>query len=131
MPTDSRFDEWRAKLPQPLGTPATFAVAGNRLQVAIPLPEAVAVTSPYLYALTNDAVRYADAQNFRRTADRLIAELPLAQAPAATFEGVVDLGTGRALRFAASPGVVPFGRKRRRRRPELAAGACSRFSVRS
>jgi hypothetical protein len=37
-PADPRFDEWRAKLPQPLGSPATFAVAGDRLRVAIPLP---------------------------------------------------------------------------------------------
>ncbi|NJC04304.1 DsbC/DsbD-like thiol-disulfide interchange protein/cytochrome c biogenesis protein CcdA [Sphingomonas kaistensis] len=108
-PTDLRFDGWRAKLPQPLGSPGTFAVAGDRLQVAIPLPESVAVTAPYLYAITGDVVRYADAQAFRRTPDRLIAELPLAQAPAAGFEGVIDLGTGRALRFAAAPGAVPEG----------------------
>jgi DsbC/DsbD-like thiol-disulfide interchange protein/cytochrome c biogenesis protein CcdA len=106
---DHRFDEWRAKLPQPLGSPASFAVTGDRLQVAIPLPESVAVSAPYLYALTGDAVRYADAQSFRRTADRLIAELPLAQAPAGRFDGVIDLGTGRALRFSAAPGAVPEG----------------------
>jgi DsbC/DsbD-like thiol-disulfide interchange protein/cytochrome c biogenesis protein CcdA len=108
-PADARFDSWRAKLPQPLGSPATFAVAGNRLQVAIPLPDTVAVTSPYLYAITGDTVRYAEAQSFRRMADRLIAELPLAQAPSGSFEGVIDLGTGRALRFAAAPGPVPEG----------------------
>lgn len=107
--TDTRFDEWRAKLPQPLGTPATFAVAGDRLQVAIPLPDTVAVTAPYVYAITGDTVRYAEAQSFRRTANRLIAELPLAQAPIAGFEGVIDLGTGRALRFTAAPGAVPEG----------------------
>ncbi|WP_426265553.1 protein-disulfide reductase DsbD family protein [Sphingomonas sp. LHG3443-2] len=107
--TDPRFDDWRAKLPQPLGSPASYAVAGNRLEVAIPLPQSVAVTTPYLYAITGDAVRYADAQRFRRTADRLIAELPLDAAPAGRFEGVIDLGTGRALRFAAAPGPVPEG----------------------
>lgn len=108
-PADPRFDGWRAKLPQPLGSPATYIVAGDRLQVAIPLPQTVAVTKPYLYAVTGDAVRYADNQTFRRTADRLIAELPLAQAPAGRFEGVIDLGTGRALRFVAAPGPVPSG----------------------
>lgn len=108
-PADSRFDGWRAKLPQPLGSAATYAVAGNQLQVAIPLPATVAVTAPYLYALTGETVRYADAQHFRRTADRLIAELPLAQAPNGRFEGVIDLGTGRALRFGAAPGPVPPG----------------------
>nr|WP_314446836.1 protein-disulfide reductase DsbD domain-containing protein [uncultured Sphingomonas sp.] len=106
---DPRFDEWRAKLPQPLGSPATFAVAGDALKVAIPLPEAVAVKAPYLYAVTGDTVRYADIQRFRRTADRLIAELPLAAAPTGGFEGVIDLGTGRALRFTAAPGSVPDG----------------------
>jgi thiol:disulfide interchange protein len=107
--SDDRFDGWRAKLPQPLGSPATYAVTGDRLEVAIPLPQSVAVTTPFLYAITGDAVRYAEAQTFRRTADRLITELPLAQAPAGRFEGVIDLGTGRALRFAAAPGAVPQG----------------------
>jgi thiol:disulfide interchange protein len=107
--SDDRFDGWRAKLPQPLGSPATYVVTGDRLEVAIPLPQQVAVTTPYLYAITGDGVRYAEAQTFRRTADRLIAELPLAQAPAGQFEGVIDLGTGRALRFAAAPGAVPQG----------------------
>ncbi|GAA3995777.1 protein-disulfide reductase DsbD family protein [Sphingomonas humi] len=106
---DPRFDAWRAKLPQPLGSPATFAIAADRLKVAIPLPENVAVGEPHLFAITGDAVRYAEAQRFRRTADRLIAELPLAAAPSGEFEGVIDLGTGRALRFAAAPGPVPDG----------------------
>jgi DsbC/DsbD-like thiol-disulfide interchange protein/cytochrome c biogenesis protein CcdA len=108
-PTDTRFDLWRARLPQPLGSKASFAIAGDRLHLAIPLPESVAVKSPYLYAVTGDIVRYADAQRFRRTADRLIAELPLAEAPTGAFDGVIDLGTGRALRFTATPGAVPDG----------------------
>jgi DsbC/DsbD-like thiol-disulfide interchange protein/cytochrome c biogenesis protein CcdA len=108
-PADTRFDLWRARLPQPLGSKASFATAGDRLHLAIPLPESVAVKSPYLYAVTGDIVRYADAQRFRRTADRLIAELPLAEAPTGAFDGVIDLGTGRALRFTATPGAVPDG----------------------
>jgi DsbC/DsbD-like thiol-disulfide interchange protein/cytochrome c biogenesis protein CcdA len=108
-PADTRFDLWRARLPQPLGSKASFAIAGDRLHLAIPLPESVAVKSPYLYAVTGDIVRYADAQRFRRTADRLIAELPLAEAPTGAFDGVIDLGTGRALRFTATPGAVPDG----------------------
>ena len=107
--TDPRFDEWRGKLPQPLGPGATFAVAGDRLQVAIPLPESIAVKSPHLFAITGDAVHYAEAQSFRRTADRLIADLPVGVAQPASFAGVIDLGTGRALRFDAAPGAIPEG----------------------
>jgi DsbC/DsbD-like thiol-disulfide interchange protein/cytochrome c biogenesis protein CcdA len=111
-PADPRFDGWRTKLPQPLGPGATFAAAGDRLQVAIPLPNTVAVTAPHLFAVSEDVVRYADAQTFRRTGDRLIAELPLAGAPAGPFTGVIDLGTGRALRLEAVPGAVPEGGRR-------------------
>ncbi|WP_300973810.1 protein-disulfide reductase DsbD [Sphingomonas sp. LHG3406-1] len=106
---DPRFDDWRGKLPQPLGPGATFAVSGGRLQVAIPLPESVAVGVPHFFPVTEEIARYAEPQRFRRTADRLVADLPLSAAPKGSFAGVIDLGTGRALRVEAAPGPVPTG----------------------
>ena len=106
---DGRFDAWRARLPQPLGPGATFAITGQKLHLAIPLPQDVAVTTPHFYPTTEEIIRYAEPQAFRRTADRLVAELPLARAPSGSFDGVIDFGTGRALVVDAVPGAVPDG----------------------
>lgn len=106
---DPRFDDWRARVPQPLGSAARYATSGERLQIAIPLPESVAVDRPYFYPLSDGAVRYAEAQRFRRAGSMLIADLALDQAPTGPVSGVVALGGGRALRVDAAPGQVPAG----------------------
>jgi DsbC/DsbD-like thiol-disulfide interchange protein/cytochrome c biogenesis protein CcdA len=108
-PADPRFDEWRAKLPRPLGSPSTFAVEGRRLRVAIPLPSSVPVGKPYLFPVTEEVARYAEPQLFRRSGDMLVAELAVKQAPAGHFAGLVELGDGRGLSFQAVPGAVPQG----------------------
>jgi DsbC/DsbD-like thiol-disulfide interchange protein len=69
---DPRFDNWRTRLPQPLGPGATFAPAGDRLHVAIPLPDTVAVTTPHLFRLGRHRAlcRRADLPAYRRPLDR-------------------------------------------------------------
>jgi thiol:disulfide interchange protein len=106
---DPRFDGWRAKLPRPLGAPASFAIQGERLHVAVPLPASVPVGQPYLFPVTENVARYAEPQAFRRVGDTLVAELPVRRAPGERFAGVVALGDGRGLSFEASPGAVPEG----------------------
>jgi DsbC/DsbD-like thiol-disulfide interchange protein/cytochrome c biogenesis protein CcdA len=108
-PTDPRFDHWRERLPQPLGSPARFAVEGERLKVAVPLPASVPVGTPYLFPITEDVARYAEPQVFRRMGDTLVAELPVRRGPERSFAGVVELGDGRGLSFEATPGAVPEG----------------------
>jgi len=106
---DPRFDQWRAKVPQPLGSGATYDVRGPTLRIAIPLPAAVDIGQPYLYPVTDDVVRYGEPQRFRRNGDMLVAELPIVRSPKGSFSGTVDLGSGRALRIEAAPGAVPDG----------------------
>ena len=107
--SDLRFDDWRAKLPRPLGSRATFAIEGGRLKIAVPLPASVPVGEPYLFPVTEDVARYGEPQFFRRSGDTLVAELPVRRPPGATFAGVVALGDGRGLSFEAVPGSVPEG----------------------
>ena len=38
---DARFNEWRRALPRPLAAPARFKLAGDRLEIAVPLPASV------------------------------------------------------------------------------------------
>ena len=105
----ARFDEWRQKLPRPLGSPTAFATADGKLRVAIPLPQSVAVTEPYLFPATDNVVDYAGAQQFRRSGDTLVAELPLKGGAPQRFAGVLALDDGRGLAFEAAPGNVPSG----------------------
>ena len=107
-PRRAQFDAWRKALPQPLATSGRFAVEGDKLHIAVPLPANVAVEGPYLFPVTDGAIDYEAPQSFRRTGDWLIADLALKKAPTA-FEGVIALGEARGLEFRASPGEVPQG----------------------
>ena len=62
---DARFDAWRRALPQPLATPARFAMAGDRIEVALALPASVALGEPYLFPADDRVVDYAAPQSFQ------------------------------------------------------------------
>jgi DsbC/DsbD-like thiol-disulfide interchange protein/cytochrome c biogenesis protein CcdA len=106
---DARFNGWRQALPRPLVTPARFAAAGDKLRIAIPLPQSVAVRAPYLFPITDDAVDYDAPQSFRRSGDMLVAELQRKGDAPARFAGVLALRDGSGLEFNAVPGAVPEG----------------------
>jgi DsbC/DsbD-like thiol-disulfide interchange protein/cytochrome c biogenesis protein CcdA len=108
MDQRARFDEWRRKLPQPLGSPARFATGDGVLRLAIPLPGSVPVRNLNFFPLTLDTIEYAAPQTFRRSGDLLIAELRAEAAPT-SFRGVLSLGDGRGLQVVAEPGEVPRG----------------------
>ena len=110
---DARFDQWRAALPAPLGSTATFALAGNTLRIAIPLPRAVVLEAPHLFVADDHLVDYAAPQVLRRTADRLVVELPRAKFAAlepTAFSAVLRLNrAGDGVTVEARPGAVPSG----------------------
>jgi thiol:disulfide interchange protein len=109
-PQRAQFDEWRRALPRPLASVGHFAVVGNRLRVAIPLPASVEVGQPYLFPITDGPVDYAAKQGFRRSGDWVIAELRSKGAAPKEFAGVLALGDGRGREFRAVSGAVPEGR---------------------
>ena len=106
---DARFGEWRRALPRPLASPARFASAGDRIEVALALPASVTLGEPYLFPADDGVVDYAAPQSFRRDGDTLIASLRAKGASPASFSGVLALGDGRGLSFTADPGAVPSG----------------------
>jgi len=105
----AQFDQWRQALPRPLATQARFAIAGDKLEVAIPLPSEVEVDKPYFFPATDGPVDYAGEQHFRRLGDQLIAELPRRSGEPKEFTGVLAYGDGRGLEVHALPGTVPHG----------------------
>ncbi len=108
-PRRAQFDEWRRALPRPLPTVGHFAAAGDKLQVAIPLPASTGVEDPYVYPIADGPVDYAAKQNFRRSGDWLIAEVQRKGALPKEFSGVLALTDGRGLEFRTVPGAVPEG----------------------
>src|SRR5262245_13725784 len=110
VPQRAQFDRWRQALPQPLASAGRFAVVGNILRIAIPLPASVEVGEPYLFPITDGPVDYEAKQVFRRSGDTLIAELQRKNSAPKEFSGVLALSDGRGLEFRAMPGSVPDGR---------------------
>ena len=108
-PERAQFDAWRQALPRPLASVGHFAIAGDKLRVAVPLPATTELHEPYLFPITDGPVDYDAPQTFRRSGDTLIAELKRKGAAPAAFEGVLALSDGRGLEFRAIPGPVPEG----------------------
>lgn len=113
-PLDPRFVQWRAALPAPLGQPATFAMAGGKLRLAIPFPAAAPLEKPHFFINESSTIAYAAAQQFRRKGDTLIVELERASGatgPApASVSGVISIGgAAGGLELVARPGPVPQG----------------------
>ena len=109
---DTRFDGWRAALPAPLGSKATFAVNGQTLRVAIPLPASVTLDQPHLFMASEGQIKYGAAQRFFRDGDRLVVELERADKAAtpSQLSAVLRLGKGPdGLAITAAPGPVPAG----------------------
>ncbi|MDP9423145.1 MAG: thioredoxin family protein [Pseudomonadota bacterium] len=105
----ARFDEWRRALPRPLASPAKFAIKGEQLEIAIPLPASVTIGEPYFFPADDGPIDYAAPQQFRRKGDLLIAELKRRRGEPASLSGVLALGDGRGLEIRAVPGAVPEG----------------------
>jgi DsbC/DsbD-like thiol-disulfide interchange protein/cytochrome c biogenesis protein CcdA len=108
-PRRGQFDEWRRLLPRPLPTLGHFAGAGDKLQIAIPLPASTGVRQPYVYPIEDGPVDYPAKQSFRRSGDWLVAELQLKGSIPKEFPGVLALADGPGLEFRAVPGDVPQG----------------------
>jgi len=108
-PERAQFDAWRQALPQPLASVGHFAVAGDTLRVAIPLPASIELNEPYLFPLIDGPVDYEAKQVFRRSGNTMIAELKRKGAAPPSFAGVIALSDGRGLEFRAVSGSVPEG----------------------
>ena len=110
---DARFDGWRAALPAPLGSKASFAIAGNTVRLGIPLPAAVTLEKPHLFVASERVVNYAAPQKFVRLGDMLVVELPRAQfEPLSpdTLRAVLRFNAaGDGVEVTADPGAVPTG----------------------
>ncbi len=107
---DPRFDDWLRSLPRPLSSPARFAIDGDWIRLAIPLPAAIAVGDPYFFPADDGPIDYAAEQKVSRSSDRLIVDLKRRDGTPQRLRGVLALGDGRGLELTAVPGSVPQAR---------------------
>ncbi len=103
----AQFDGWRAKLPRPLGSAATFAIEGKRVRIGVPFPANAAVADPWLFAASENAISYVAEQSISRNGDMLVIETDAAGGAFTSFEGVLAIGKDMGLWVKASPGAVP------------------------
>lgn len=103
----AQFDGWRAKLPRPLGSEASFEIKGKRARFAVPFPAGADVSDPWLFAVSEDAVSYVTPQTVSRNGDMLIIETDAAGSALTAFEGVLAIGPDKGLLVKAVPGAVP------------------------
>lgn len=106
------FARWRAEVAPLLDASARFAIAGQTLRLAIPLPASVGLADPHVFVGTQRLVAYAAPQTFRRVGDMLVTEIPLdefGEGKADALTGILAFGDRAGVRFAAAPGAVPAG----------------------
>lgn len=102
----AQFDIWRKAMPRPLGSPVQFESSGGRFRLLVPLPKAVKLSQPHLFAATNESLIYVASQIFSRNEDFLVIETDAGATVPTEFEGVLALGDGTGLSFKATPGTV-------------------------
>jgi thiol:disulfide interchange protein len=102
------FNKWWARMPRPLGSETVFQRDGERLRIAVPIPAQARVEDPWFYALTENALAYAEPQKVTRDGDRLVIETRAA-GEVDRLKGVLAIGPDRGLAIEARPGSVPAG----------------------
>ncbi len=103
----TRFDGWRALLPQPLDRHGTWERRGDMVRFAIPLPAGTAIDAPHLFAQTQDVVDYSAPQRFSRNGDHIIIETRAKGDENGSVSALLKLGGGRGLSLQFEPGAVP------------------------
>ncbi|HET6524142.1 protein-disulfide reductase DsbD family protein [Sphingopyxis sp.] len=103
----TRFDGWRALLPQPLDRHGVWERRGEMVRFAIPLPASTQVDAPHLFVETQDVVDYAAPQSFSRNGNQIIVETRAKGEKAGPVSALLKLGGGRGLSLTLEPGTVP------------------------
>ena len=93
----TRFDAWRAKLPQPLDRAGAWERKGDAVRFGIPLPEGTTLDAPHLFLETQNVADYPAPQSFSRNGDWIIVETKAKGDAAGPVQGLLKLADGRGL----------------------------------
>lgn len=103
---DKRFDGFRAALPRPLGSEATFSVSNDKFRLSVPLPADVDIDEPYFFVKEDGIVDYGAPQTFSRDGDRLILETGARGDELDTISGILKIADHTGFLFTATKGEV-------------------------
>ena len=103
---DKRFDGFRAALPRPLGSEATFSVSNDKFRLSVPLPAGVDIDEPYFFVKEDGIVDYGAPQAFSRDGDRLILETGARGDELDTISGILKIADHTGFLFTATKGEV-------------------------
>ena len=103
----AKFASWRSALPTPLKQAASFAIRGNKLRLAIPLPNETGLSEPHLFVDGPDIVNFSARQSFSRNGDMLVVETTGGGTSPDGFDAVLGLNRTTGIAFHARPGPVP------------------------
>ncbi|NIJ16066.1 protein-disulfide reductase DsbD family protein [Sphingobium vermicomposti] len=105
--TAARFDQWRARMPRPLGNEAHYAISDGRFRLSVPFPAEAMASDVHLFALTEGAVRYAAPQSLTREGDRLLLETEAGEGfQGGTVNAILRTGDHVGFLLTARPGDV-------------------------
>lgn len=102
------FDEYRRRLPAPLGADASYEVAGERLRIGFPLPAGVKLGDLHFFIREDGVIGYPDPQIFRRDGDRLILDAALTGEVPESLTGILRIGDHEGFEITAKAGSVPL-----------------------
>jgi len=102
----TRFDTWRARLPQPLDRGGHWERHGETVRFEIPLPRGVAIEAPHLFLETPELIDYAAPQAISRNGDWVVVETRANGEAAGPVAALLKLADGRGLAVKFEPGTV-------------------------
>jgi len=105
--SQARFDGWRAHLPRPLGSRATYAIRDGKLRLSVPFPADAGAADVHLFPLEEGLTRYAAPQTVSRKGDRLLIETEAGEGfKGGAVQAVLRTGDHVGFLLTAAPGVV-------------------------
>ncbi|WP_447760578.1 protein-disulfide reductase DsbD family protein [Sphingopyxis panaciterrae] len=102
----TRFDGWRALLPQPLDRSGTWERRGDMVRFGIPLPASSALDTPHLFLETQNVADYAAPQRFSRNGDWIVVETEAKGDASGNVQALLKLSGGRGLTVRFEPAAV-------------------------
>jgi len=102
----SRFDGWRALLPQPLDRSGTWERRGDMVRFGVPLPASSALDAPHLFLETQNVADYAAPQRFSRNGDWIVIETRAKGDASGNVRALLKLSGGRGLTVRFEPAAV-------------------------
>jgi len=103
---DNAFNRYRANLPRPLGSQATFSADNDIFRLSIPLPANVAVKQPYFFIKQDGIIDYGAPQKVNRDGDRLIIETASRGDSMENISGILKIGKHMGFLLDADKGEV-------------------------